>query len=689
MQFLVGLNRTACAMTLATVFAVVRAGASADAAASTDWSTVGGDSSNARYSSLATINTRNIRRLGGMWRKELPAQTRTPAVVANGMIIISDASSIYALDPRTGNTLWTYRPEGAAPARGGVTVASGVVYCGLSDTRLLALEQRTGHLIWTSYVGNPSTSDSRKVNFGFGIPEFDSKVGTITNAPTYINGVITTGISGGDGGTRGKIAGVSATDGRHLWDFYVIPSLGEQGSETWPNSEDALSRGGGAVWTVGAADPDLGLVYYGTGNPVPVIGGETRAGNNLYTDSVVALDARTGKLKWHFQLTHHDIWEMDVATPVVLFTSKTTPKRKALAVMRADGMVFVLDRRTGGPLNPIEERPVRQDVRQRTAATQPFPVGADRLGPECADLAKTPPGFVAGCHFQPLYFDRQDIVLPLTNVRQAPMAYDPRSGYFYAMGVDFLYWYRRVSNPYAAAVEHPPGSSEEGVYAAIDSRSGKIVWERRSPWGLEMGSGALITAGGLLFHVEGDGNLVASDSANGRILWEFQTGDLGVPGSLSNAGAVPLSAYEFRGEEYILMPIGSALWNFKLDGRVPPRPAARPPIRTFGFNGIIVRLSEGDEIGISAVVADIFHPDKEHFVDEFAYVPQRARVKKGQHIRWTNYGVEVHTIVSSDGTWTTGQLLPGQATVISIDKPGVYTYFAKEYPFARGELFVQ
>ena len=141
-----------------------------------------------------------------------------------------------------------------------------------------------------------------------------------------------------------------------------------------------------------AADSDLGLVYYGTGNTVPALGGETRAGDNLYTDSVVALDVQTGKLKWHFQLTHHDIWEMDLSTPLVLFTAKRGSKRKALAAMRADGFLFVLDRATGTPLNPVEERPVPQEVRQRTAPTQPFPVDADRLGSRMRRSSKTPPG---------------------------------------------------------------------------------------------------------------------------------------------------------------------------------------------------------------------------------------------------------------------------------------------------------
>jgi len=663
-----------------------------DSTDGTEWPAVGGDNTNARYSALARINTSNVRRLGGAWFKELQAPTRAPGVIVNGILFISDANSIYALNPANGDTIWAYKPDGAAPARGGVAAGEGLVFSGLSDTRLIALDQRSGRLVWSTYSGNApveASSEAKTVDFGGGVPKFNPKVGFIANAPTYVDGIVTSGITGGDGGTRGKIVGLSAKDGKHLWDFFVIPSPGEPGSETWPNSSDALNRGGGAVWSVGAADPDLDVVYYGTGNAAPANAGETRPGNNLYTASVVALDARTGKLKWHFQLTHHDIWEMDVSTPVILFTAdRGLQQRKALAVMRADGYLFLLDRVTGTPISPVEERPVQQEVRQRTAPTQPFPLGADRFGPECADPKAMPAGFSAGCYFQPVYFDQQNKVFPLTNVRQAPMSYDPRSGYFYVMGVDFLYWYRRVSNPYVFALSHPPGSSEQGLYAAIDGASGKIVWQRKSPWGLETGSGALTTAGGLLFYTAGDGNVVASNSATGEILWQFQTGYVG-SATLSNTSAVPLSTYEVGHEQFVLVPIATGLWGLKLNGQLPPKSTPRAPARTFGFTGIVNRLGEGDEIGISTVAGDTFDPDDEHYVDEFAFAPLRAKVKAGQEIKWTNYGLFTHTVVSSDGSWTTGELRPGQSILIKVDKPGVYTYFSTEFPFSKGQLFVE
>jgi glucose dehydrogenase/plastocyanin len=657
-----------------------------------DWPTVSGDVANTRYSTLSQINVSNIKKLGGTWLKEFPTPTRTPPVIAGGLLYTSDATTIYALNPSNGATVWAYRPEVSVPARGGVALGEGYVFCGLNDSHIIALEQTTGKLVWTSYIGNadPEVATSASiVDFGPGKPKFNPKVGAIANAPTYVNGVVTSGLTGGDGGARGKISGLDAKTGRVLWNFYVIPTLGEQGSETWPADGVALQRGGGAVWTVGAADPDLGLVFYGTGNAVPQNGGDTRPGDNLYTASVVALDVKTGLLKWQFQLTHHDIWEMDVSTQVVLYTAKLDGKaRKGLAVMRADGYLFLLSRESGKPIFPVEERSVQQDVRQRTALTQPFPKGADHFGPECADPEIMPEGFIAGCYFEPLYFDRPNVLSPITNVRQAPLSYDAKTGYFYVMGSVFSLWFRRVENPFVLTLGHPPGSKEFGIYAAIDGRTNKIAWQKRSPWGLATGSGALSTAGGLLFYMSGDGNLHANNASTGDELWQFQTGFIGA-GTVTHTAEVPLATYAIAGEQYVVAPLGKGLWAFKLGGKLLPRPGSPPPATTFGFTGIVARITQEDGIAIGRLSSDLYDPEHEHYFDEFGFEPERSRVKVGQTIKWTNFGVMSHTIVSADGSWTTGTIAPGQVVSISIGKPGTYVFFSEEYPFAKAQLIVE
>src|SRR6185436_17954728 len=169
--------------------------------------------------------------------------------------------------------------------------------------------------------------------------------------------------------------------GKKAWEFFVVPGPEDAGHETWPPS-DSWKTGGGAIWLVGAADPDLGLVYFGTGNGVPQYAGDTRAGDNLYLCSVVALEIKTGKLRWHYQTIRHDIWEADIAESPVLFDTQIGGRaRKGIAAMRTDGYLFMLDRETGKPLMQMEERKVRQDARSHTVASQPYPVGADGLQP--------------------------------------------------------------------------------------------------------------------------------------------------------------------------------------------------------------------------------------------------------------------------------------------------------------------
>jgi quinohemoprotein ethanol dehydrogenase len=675
--------------------------AAAEPPASRDWFTVGGDNANGRYSALSEINVSNIRSLGGAWFKELHKTTRATPVTSEGMLYITDTAGIYALDPKNGNTLWEYEPQQAAPAREGVALGMGLVFCGLSNGHIIALDQKTGKLVWTGYMGNAAEETARsgpRMKFAGDLPEFSPQVGYIANSPTYVNGMVISGLSGGDGGARGKVSGLDALSGQLIWNFFVIPSQGEAGSETWPQDGVALQRGGGGVWTHGAADAELGLVYYGTGNPVPAAGGEARTGDNRYTASIIALDVKTGKLRWSFQLTHHDIWEMDVSTPLVLYTAHVNGRsRKALAAMRPDGYLFLLDRETGKPLDRIEERPVKQDIRLRTATTQPFPVDADEFGPPCTDKETLPPGFAVGCYFDPIYYDKPNVAPPTYNPRFAPMSYDAATGRFYVMGMVTNWLYRRFETPNALLVYHPPDALEYGIYAAIDSHTNKIVWQKRSPWGLAGGSGALTTAGGLLFHTEGDGNVQAHDAKTGQLLWQFQTGFLGDPGPNSNAGGVPSATYELDHKQYLAVPMGKGLWAFTLGGRLPPRPAPAAPPNVFGYSGIVQPLpADGSgEITLATVRTGLQGQGfvgsavgQEHFVDEYAIAPGRARVTAGTPFKWTNMGVERHSIVAKNGSWNTGEIPPAQSVTMSIAKPGTYAYYCKDHPWSQGQLIV-
>src|SRR5581483_9181613 len=215
------------------------------------------------------------------------------------------------------------------PNSKGVGVGGGFVFVGLLDGRVIALAEKTGHLVWTQQTGieQPKTGQWAAV------------------APSYVDGDVFTGLSDGDHHLRGRLVALDAKTGSKRWGIFSIPGPGEPGHETWPSFNETWKFGGGGVWTTPAVDRKLGLIYVTTGNAVPPFAGDWRPGNNLYTSSVLAVDLKTGKLRWWYQLVHHDVFEADVGSPVVLFDANIGGKvRKALAVLRADGYLFQLDR---------------------------------------------------------------------------------------------------------------------------------------------------------------------------------------------------------------------------------------------------------------------------------------------------------------------------------------------------------
>jgi hypothetical protein len=245
-----------------------------------------------------------------------------------------------------------------------------------------------------------------------------------------------------------------------------------------------------------------------------------------------------------------------------------------------------------------------------------------------------------------------------------------------------------MENPYVSSWPPiVPGAKEYGLMSAIDSRTNKIVWQKRSPWSLIGGSGIMTTAGGLLFRMDGDGNFLAFDAKTGDPFWKFQTGSVS-PIQAGLTGGVPSAAYEVDGEEFIAVPMGKALWAFKLGGTVPQRPAPPVPPTETGFEGIVESVAPGGEIAMAVLFA-AGPPAPEHFIDETAFSPGRAQAPAGQPVKFTNYGVKTHTIMSADGSWTTGPVQPGQSATVTITKPGRYTYFATEFPWAKGQLIVR
>jgi PQQ-dependent dehydrogenase (methanol/ethanol family) len=637
--------------------------------AAKEWPAVSGDWGNTRHSTLAQITTENVTRLGGAWVSErLQAAARTMPVVHDGLMFLTVPPSVYALDARTGKTVWRFQggPQAGmgSPAREGVAVGDGLVFVGLSDARVIALNEKTGALVWSRYVGD-AARDKGQVASG---------------APLYAGGLVSIGLSA-DNGWRGQVVALDGKTGRDAWRFFAVPAPGEPGAESWPKNSPIWQRGGGAVWLVGAADPDLGLVYYVTGNGVPQLAGDDRPGANLYLCSVVALDLKTGKLRWHYQVIRHDIWEGDISISPVLYDAQVGGKpRKAIASMRADGYLFMLDRETGRPLGRIEDRPVPQDARSKTAATQPFPAGADSVLPGCEEWKKQtlPRGFELSCsHYTPASLQKPNQLTPTFGMRVAPMAYSPDTGYFYATGSAALGWLRRAENPWFFSNtfnQRVPGlgSLGFGVLAAIDSRTNRIAWKREFRPGRP--AGAMTTAGGLMFQSAPDGNLQAYDARTGTLLWQFQTGAPGGP---------PLS-YELDGEQYIAAVTTTGVRAFKLGGTLAP---VSPPARQAQdlFTGQIMDTSQ---VETASLIRDTGFTGFHYMTDEYAFSPYRARVERGMQVTWRNNGLMVHTIVADDGSWTTGPLNPADVGGVTFDKPGSYPYRCKEHPWAVGQILV-
>jgi alcohol dehydrogenase (cytochrome c) len=640
---------------------------------------------NTRYSTLARIDTRNVSKLGAVWMSaqlDATAPSRATPVARDGLMFFTAGAWVYALNAKTGTRVWRYRstiaPASASgdeggrgnPSREGVAIGDGLVYVGLSNAYVIALREQTGELLWSTYIGD--------------VPRHRGQ--GVSGAPTYANGLVFTGLNA-DFGLRGRVVALDAKTGRQVWEFWVIPGPGEPGHDTWPGDSDVWKRGGGAIWLVGAADPDLGLVYFGTGNGVPQYGGEVRPGDNLYLCSIVALDMRTGALKWHFQLVRHDVWEADVAIAPVLFDAEINGRRRrGIAAMRADGYLFTLDRESGKPLTPVEDRPVPQDSLQETAATQPFPVGADRVLPDCDEWRKqpTPAGFELGCFFTPPSVGKPNLLVPYVGMRVTPMAFSPQTGYFYVSGQARLEWLRRSENPYFlslgfSAGKNAPGLAGYHVMAALDSRTNTIVW--RKEFRVGMPGGAMTTAGGLVFQAAGDGNLQGYDAKTGEVLWNFQTG--------ARSGGPP-TTYEIDGEQYVAVVADAHVWAFKLGGTIPPLAAPAAPAENqfagpVAFSGPIL---DTNLIETASLERDMGVTGHHYAADEYAFSPYRARVKAGTEVSWQNNGTMIHTVVAQDGSWTTGPLGPAQVGVVKFDKPGNYIYICKEHPWAMAQLIV-
>jgi quinohemoprotein ethanol dehydrogenase len=547
------------------------------------WLTNGGNLYNQRYSPLTQINRENVKDLKAVWRVHLNGSGMGAQHSGQGQPLVYDGvifqptgeNDVFALDVETGAILWSYQAK-LDPARvkvccgwmsRGVGLGDGRVYVGQLDAKLLALDQRTGKVLWEIQAENPLEGHA------------------IASAPLYYDGMVIVGFAGGDMGVRGRIKAFDAKSGRLRWTFYTIPAPGEFGSDSWPSDNEVWKYGGAAIWQTPAIDPELGLVYFTTGNAAPAFNGSVRKGDNLFTVSMLALDVKTGKRRWHFQQVRHDIWDYDSPNPVVLFDAPYNGRmRKGIAEISKTAWVYILDRETGEPLIGMEDRPVPQEPRQHTAATQPYPIG-DPLFPQMVDIAPEGYTLVNGGRIFTPFWDKVVFYRPQMAVNWPPSSYDPETNHFFVCGIDNLAssWTdgKSFEPPKFDGMWNGGGFlftqvARRGVFAAFDLKTNRLVWSQQWPEGCW--SGSIVTAGGLVFTGRSDGRFTALDKTTGYRLWQFQT-DAGV-----NATA---STFEYKGQQYIVVMSagtlfgsgkkGDSLWLFSLDGKIESFPVQAAP----------------------------------------------------------------------------------------------------------------
>ena len=503
----------------ATLLAVVLwslAAARVSAQPAGSWPALNGDNSGRRHSPLAQINTSNAASLAPAWQfKPAAGVIKGTPVVVNGILYLTVPDRVWAVDARTGQELWRFnRPSrGDRIANRGVAFYKDKIYFGTPDAFLICLRADTGAKVWETSMAD--------VNFGY----------YMSNPPLVVKDKLIVGISGDAGDVTGFLKAVDPESGKVLWTWTSVPKWGEPGSETWP-SEEALLHGGGATWVQGSYDPDLNLIYWGTGNPHPVLDGRGRAGSNLYTCSIVALNADTGKLVWYFQPSPHDTTDRDATESVVLIDGAFRGRpRKMVAQASRNGYFFLLDRATG------------EHLLTQSFGPQNWSLGLNPRGEPIPDPKKDPRP--DGALFQG------------SGTNWWVPAYSPSTGLFYVnanVGVWSLTYLTNGAFP--GGLEDHQGGRESALspgdpaLLAIDYQTGEVRWKV----GYGNPAGILSTAGGLLF-TSNSGYLVALDAARGKTLWKVNAG-----GPATNA---PIT-YEADGRQFVVMAVRDTLYSFAL-----------------------------------------------------------------------------------------------------------------------------
>lgn len=541
-----------------------------------NWMSVGGSIQQQHYSALTSITKANVKNLSQAWMTHLDGSCvaakcsaeATPLVYNGVMYVVTGNDDVFALDATNGTHLWTYLshiPQNMTSvccgwdARG-LAMGEGKIFVAQLDGNVVALDQSTGQIVWKT-------------------PNLRWQDGTgMTAAPAYYKGLVYVGSTGGEYGYRGSITAYNARTGNRVWRFYTVPEPGDIGSWSWPNDE-TWKVGGATVWDAPSIDPATGILYFSTGNASPT--GDRLPGDDLFSSSIVALDAMTGTYKWHFQMVHHDQWDFDCPSPVVVFDPIVNGNaRSAVAEACKTGWVYELDRGANGtPLIPgnIVEQPVEQSSNKHTAKTQPIVTG-DPMVPHCADpvdfpsLAPDGKPFKFGCIFAA--YDNTQFVAqapggPGGN-NWAPMSWNPQTNMLYSCAIVTSAAKEAIALPFVPGEHYNPARTDNGIWpfkygyggtlSAYNVATNKIAWQIKTPPGEPCWGGSLSTAGGLVFWGHNTGVIEADDAATGAPLWKQQL--------LYGADAPPMT-YSVRGKQYVAIFDGGSWFMNNRGARTP------------------------------------------------------------------------------------------------------------------------
>jgi alcohol dehydrogenase (cytochrome c) len=499
----------------------------------TRWLTYSGNYSGQRHSPLTQITPDNVSQLSAQWTfqtGQLGSFQTTPLVLDGVLYVTGFNNNAWAIDARSGRTIWRYRRElpddlklCCGAINRGFAALGDRLFMATLDAHLIALDMKTGGVLFDVELANYKDGYSATV------------------APLVVKDKVIVGIAGAEYGIRGFIDGYDTQTGKRAWRFYTVAGPGDPGAKTWPQG-DAYQRGGGSIWVTGTYDPEQNLVFYGTGNPGPDYYSNAREGDNLYTTSLVALDADTGERRWHYQFTPHDVHDWDsTQVPVLGELPIGGQSRKVVMFANRNGFFYTIDRQTG---KVIVAKPFVETTWAKEIGSDGRPILLPGHLPD-EDGEKTCPDLGGGTNFMSPSFDPTTRLFFVTARETCATFY----GYDQKFTTGEVYT--------GGGTVRPRDQKNFGALRAIDPVTATVKWEFRYP--STSASGVLTTASGIVFAGDGDGNIMAFDSRTGKNLWHYQLGF----SMRSTAG----TTYMLDGRQYLLVPAGSALTAFAL-----PRP---------------------------------------------------------------------------------------------------------------------